>query len=197
MIQAANFLLLDSAIIGPPMSEAFDRDSASRSLFEGSDEAALDGVAPQLFQYRHGSDLSNWFLSHGWGRAWGILIKSRAPMPELHRHLQQILRVKTESGHRYLFRFYDPRILRTFLATCNRSEIRELFGDGCIEYFIVEDPDPAFALRFRQENGALRMERLLLSSPNAAIAGLVSGRSPSCAPAAGVLKHGRWKLFDA
>ena len=65
--------------------------------------------------------------------------------------------VKTEDGEELYFRFYDPRVLRIFLPTCDESQIRELFGP--IEYFLMEDEDPEHAIRFWHENGILKSKQ--------------------------------------
>jgi hypothetical protein len=70
--------------------------------------------------------------------------------------------VKTEQGKMLYFRFYDPRVLRIFLPTCDAMQLRELFGDA-IDSFILEDEDPAFAIRFWQENGVLKSDRQSVS----------------------------------
>ncbi|HEY2399507.1 MAG TPA: S1 RNA-binding domain-containing protein, partial [Steroidobacteraceae bacterium] len=41
-----------------------------------------------------------------------------------------------EQGKRLLFRFYDPRVLRPFLPSCEAGQMREMFGP--VEHFAVE-----------------------------------------------------------
>src|SRR5947209_7089547 len=44
------------------------------------------------------------------------------------KHFRHFLLVETEDGKLLYFRFYDPRVLRAFLPTCNSDESSEFFG---------------------------------------------------------------------
>jgi hypothetical protein len=102
------------------------------------------------------------------------MLKSSLPIFELHKHFRKFLLVSTEEGKQLYFRFYDPRVLRIFLPTCNPAQLVEFFGKG-IDYIIVEDEDPAFALRFRVENGVLKQNRFAAAE---LIAGLPEAKLP-------------------
>lgn len=202
MLQHANFILLDAAILGPVMDEARARNKAQASLFAGSPADGLDGVAPFLFRYAHASDFADWVRVQGWGQAWGIYLNSPWPMPELQKHLQHLLRVKSEDGQQFLFRFYDPRVLRVFLPTCDAAQLREFFGEGHIGHCIVEDTDPGFALRFRLEHGVLKTERFevtALSQRQACSGEQLRTPEEYCQPAAAGgwnAVKARWNLFE-
>ena len=77
---------------------------------------------------------------------------------ETSRHLEKSILVKTESEKEYFFRFYDPRVLRIFLPTCNAEQLKEFFGP--VEQFICEDANPDFALVFSLEENVLITGRL-------------------------------------
>jgi hypothetical protein len=154
--------------MGPQIEEAQLRNKAHDSLYRGTSNEKLSGVAPYLFQFAHPTPFSNWFLKSGWGDSWGLMVKSSWPLPELHKHFRKFLMVQTEDGQELYFRFYDPRVLRIFLPTCDAVQIRELFGEA-IDAFVMEDEDPAFALRFRHENGILKTERFPVADIIAAL----------------------------
>ena len=168
MLQHTNFILLDAARMGALIEEARLRSKVNDCLYRGQSEAALSGVAPHLFQYAHTTDFARWYLTSGWGDSWGVLLKSSWPFTELHKHFRKFLLIKAEDGQELYFRFYDPRVLRLFLPTCDTGQIRELFG-GAIDYFIVEDEDPDFALRFSHQNGLLQTERFSVKDMIAAL----------------------------
>ena len=52
-----------------------------------------------------------------------------------------------------LFRYYDPRVLRVYLPTCNFDELQTVFGP--VMHFIQEGEVPTELLRFQLTNGSL------------------------------------------
>jgi hypothetical protein len=154
MLNEINYILLDAARMGDVIEKAKEINTEYDSLYRGRSEESLASVAPYIFLFRQNTDFGTWYMDEGWGDAWGILIKSILPMPDLHRHFRKFLIVGTEDNQELYFRFYDPRVLRIFLPTCDQQQLREFFGP--IEYFIMEDEDPAFAIRCWLENGHLR-----------------------------------------
>ena len=157
MLNHINYILLDAARIGDHISDAKKHNKIHDSLYRGNSEIALAALAPYIFQFRHPTPFSEWYLEKGWGNAWGILLKSARSMPELHKHFRKFLILKTDEGKQLYFRFYDPRVLRIALPICEPDQIYEFFGP--VEYFVVEDEDPAFALLLRHENGILKQQR--------------------------------------
>lgn len=158
MLQHATYLLLDAARMAGQISEAITRNPTNDSLYRGTRDEALSAVAPYLFRFTPGQTFANWYLRNGWGNSWGVLMKSGRSLEDLARHFRGFLLVKTETGQSLYFRFYDPRVLRVFLPTCDTAQLREFFGP--VDYFLVEDEDPEFVLRFWHENGVLRTQRL-------------------------------------
>ena len=55
-----------------------------------------------------------------------------------------------------LFRYYDPRVLRAFLPTCTRDELRTVFGG--IECFWIEGEEPGVML-----NAGFDQQQLMLT----------------------------------
>ena len=68
--------------------------------------------------------------------------------------------MKAEDGRELYFRFYDPRVLRIFLPTCNAAETATFFGP--VGQFLVEAQDAETLLRFSLLRGALARESLPL-----------------------------------
>ena len=77
-----------------------------------------------------------------WSGAGGTLggcSSSRQPSCGTCRHFRRFLLVSDERGQSLVFRFYDPRVLRVYLPTCNREEAEFIFGP--IARFVSEDED--------------------------------------------------------
>lgn len=161
MISHLTHILLDAARMGGDMDTAKELNKRHDSLYRGGKEENLFAVAPYIFQFSSPTPFSDWLVEKGWGDSWGVFIKSPWPLQEMHKHFRRFLLVNTEDGQQLYFRYYDPRVLRTFLPTCDPQQLRDFFGP--IDYFILEDENPEYALRYRQENGILRTEKFKFS----------------------------------
>jgi hypothetical protein len=155
----STFILIDAARLDDNIYKAKQLNAQHDSLYRGRSEEALNSVAPYLFSYEKNSEFALWVRENGWGNSWGIYVISNSGMEALHKHLRKFLIVKTEDNEEMYFRFYDPRVLRIFLPTCDKMQLTEFFGP--IQYFIMEDEDPNYALLFSFENGQLEKQQLL------------------------------------
>ncbi len=148
------YSILDAARIFGELNTAQKLQSNFLSLYKGRSEELLTTVAPYLFPYKSDTEFGSWLMDRGWGNAWGIFIVSKGTMEDLHKHFRKFLMVKTEEGQELYFRFYDPRVLRIFLPTCDSTQLRDFFGP--IDSFILEDVDPNRLLIFSFDGGQLR-----------------------------------------
>lgn len=150
-------LLLDAARMKTNMALAKTLNPNHSSLYKGRSEEALADFAPYMFSFSAENQFNSWFLACGWGNAWGVMVKSSAPDPEVYRHFRKFLMVPTDEGKQVYFRFYDPRVLRVFLKTCDARQLQEFFGP--IEYFLIENLDSAYGTYYWLENGALKTKQ--------------------------------------
>jgi len=127
----------------------------------GNLDVALQRAAPQLLQLRPNDLLTRRLLREGWGRAWGIFLRSSAPLPVLRRHLASLLRVRDEQHRRLIFRFYDPRVLRIFLPTCFDADLPILFGS--VFEFLLEGESAAAVSSYRLAHRQISARHHLLS----------------------------------
>ncbi len=101
---------------------------ASVCLHRGKKAEELAWVAPYLVQLEREDPLTRWLLESGWGKSRCIFILSSASLQELKRHFRTFLKVYDEDGKAYFFRFYDPRVMRVYLPTCNKKELETFYG---------------------------------------------------------------------
>jgi hypothetical protein len=153
------FAIFDGAQDPSLVAEIEQGEHERHCLFDGKLTPALAAAAPWIVDLGQGrSSFTEWVVGDGWGAQWGIYLTSRQPLSVLRRHFRTFLRVKKEDGTRLFFRYYDPRVLRLYLPTCNSQELDTVFGP--VEAFLVEDADPAFLLCFaRGGDGELTSER--------------------------------------
>lgn len=158
---AATACVLDAARVPGLPATLTALAAESTSLYSGPTADELADVAPWLVQCQAGSPLNEWLFGTAWGQSAGIVLESEADPDELRAHLRRFLMVLDESGKSLYFRFYDPRVLRIFLPTCDAEQLRSFFGP--ISAFVAEDDDPARALRFTLAGGDLVTETIDLA----------------------------------
>ena len=127
-------------------------------LFRGEKARELATVGPYLILLRRDDPFTEWLLNNGWGSSWGIFVVSHAALNELKRHFQTLLMVYDEDGNPLYFRYYDPRVLRVYLPTCNESELEIIFSP--VSQYSVEGAEGNSIIEYSQANGKLA-ERII------------------------------------
>ncbi|WDP92885.1 MAG: DUF4123 domain-containing protein [Desulfobacter sp.] len=130
-------------------------------LHRGDRARELAWVSPYLARVREQDPFFRWLLEEGWGKSRATFVRSRASLNELVQHFRTCLTVYDEKGKSYFFRFYDPRVLRTYLPICNEEELNTVFGPA--QRFIVEDADPSVLLNFHRAGNQLQQDKVSLS----------------------------------
>src|SRR2546423_6431987 len=154
------FAVLDGAS-GPNLPAGLQQLRAEPAcLYRGELEPELAAVAPYLVQLEPETRLTEYVLTQGWGNHWGIFARSRADLRTLRRHFRTFLTVYDPDGKPMLFRFYDPRVLRLYLPTCNAQELAVVFGP--VETYLLEDVDPDNLLRCHFVAGGLQQKQVPL-----------------------------------
>ena len=155
---SGNFILLDAARMNEAMDEAKKLNPSHKSLYISAGNELLQSVAPYLFQFENQGEFNNYFIEKGWGDSWGVLVSTRVSFDEVYKHFRRFLMVKTEDGVELFFRFYDPRVLRIFLPTCDTNQLKEFFGP--IQSFLLEVEDLRFGIKFWLQNGILQSKKI-------------------------------------
>lgn len=127
-------------------------------LYSGELEPDMAEVAPYLVRLDPESEFTEWLIAKGWGDHWGIFAVSRSDLPAMRRHFRSLLVVYDTSGNPLRFRYYDPRVLRVYLPTCNAGELATIFGP--VSYYVLEGQDPSLVLRFGVMGGCLQQEKI-------------------------------------
>jgi Domain of unknown function (DUF4123) len=122
-------------------------------LVSGDMDPELAATMPYVVRLRPGEALADAWRDHGGGRNWGILFETRRGADWMRLHFKKFLNAKLPDGTVALFRFYDPRVFRTYLRAAAPPEAAPWF-DG-IERYSVESATPGAFHDFRHENGQL------------------------------------------
>jgi len=104
-------------------------------LYSGRLHPDVEAAAPHLIELSPTYRFTPKLIEMGWGQSWGVFLRTEDG-PNLRGHLRKFLRVQEDSGRSLIFRYYDPRVLRTFLPTCQPDQLSTFFGP--IQNYLVE-----------------------------------------------------------
>src|ERR1051325_1196497 len=150
------YALLDGASAPDLVKKLYEHEPEYCCLYRGELEADMAVVAPYLARLESGNEFTNWILQDGWGAHWGTFLASPANLRALRDHFRQFHTVELPDQRTVLFRYYDPRVLRTFLPACNAGELKTFFGP--VQKFVVEGETAEAGIRFSLAGTALKPE---------------------------------------
>lgn len=154
------YAIVDGAQAFPLVFTARLMGHAVYSVFSGDLATTVAHVGPCLVALGERSGfLAKWVESIGTHA--GVLFESPAGLGAIHAHLRQVFIATDEEGQEYFFRFYDPRVIRTFLPTCHPEELKEFFGP--IAQWVVETEDGSAYSSYRLVEG--RLTSLVCAGP--------------------------------
>jgi uncharacterized protein DUF4123 len=130
-------------------------------LYSGTLPPALEIAAPYLIQLEFEDRYTRRLIEHAWGNSWGVFLRSNTRMDKLRRHLRGFLVVRDPKGQSLVFRYYDPRVLRIYLPTCTREELRTVFGP--IDCFWTEAESPDTLLEFGFDQASMSSKAIPLA----------------------------------
>ncbi len=93
------------------------------SLYRGDKAVEYAHYLAQLDE----SDIE-WIQTKLWMAPWGYFVIARSDLATLRSHFRRYLTVKLPDNSKVLFRFYDPRVVKTFLGASDPPTIRQFFG---------------------------------------------------------------------
>lgn len=109
----------------PVRAQALGEERAV-SLYRGQAEEALSSIAPYLVQVD--ASTLDWIASELWAEPWGVFVMASQTLEQLRTHFRHFLLVESPEGEQWYFRFYDPRVLPQYCATCTPAERKEFYG---------------------------------------------------------------------
>ncbi len=154
------YAILDGASVPDLPNILYEMNPANVCLYQGELSADLVYVAPYLVQLPLGTPFTEWVLSECWGKHWGIFAQSPLSLTRMRKHFRLLLTVYDETGNPMLFRYYDPRVLSSFLKTSNQEELDLIFDK--VRYYFVEVPEEKQLSRFSITNRKLKEVKLKL-----------------------------------
>ncbi|MDX6710751.1 MAG: hypothetical protein QOH96_1767 [Blastocatellia bacterium] len=158
--EANVYVVLDGASVPGLLQKLYQLEPEYICLLRGDLAPDMAEVAPYLVRLEKDDELIHWILENGWGKHWGIFGTGYGDIREMRGHFRSFLTVYDESGNPLNFRYYDPRVWRLYLPTCNSGELKTVFGPVAAYY--LEDEDANTLLRFELNSESLRRRKFVL-----------------------------------
>jgi len=157
------YAVLDGASVPELPQMLWEHESKNVCLYRGELEPDIAEVAPYLVKLEYDHPFTKLVCEQGWGKHWGIFVITPAEinLRDLRQHFRKFLMVYDPDGKLIYFRYYDPRVLRVYLPTCNAEDIKIVFGP--INCYMLEDEDPSALLRLSSDGGKILTEKVPLT----------------------------------
>jgi len=158
--EASVYAVLDGASIEGLLPALREDGPEHCCLYSGELEPDVEEAAPYLVRLDRGSPFTHWLIAEGWGKHWGIFALAKADLRAMRKHFRTFLMVRSPEGQPLYFRYYDPRVLRVYLPTCNAMELEAVFG--LVLAYLAEAEKPQTMLRFVRKGTSLDLAQVAL-----------------------------------
>ena|SRR5437868_14720769 len=148
------YCVLDGASVPKLPMRLYESGTPNECLFSGDLAADIAYVAPYLAYLGPGERFTEWVLTEGFGKHWGIFLHTRFSMNEMRKHFRSLVNAYDENANSLIFRFYDPRVIRKFLPTCTVEELGTFFGK--VDSFFGESEDGNALVQYQIADNALK-----------------------------------------
>lgn len=139
----ASYVLLDGARIPKLWAILRELKVEHGCLFRESPHENLTRVAPFMARADTAGDLVLWLALEDLTLESALFLFTEVTPGLLYQHLRRFLLVQDTEGNENYLRFYDPRVLRPFIASSTEAEKRRFFGP--IRRFLAYDPETSEA----------------------------------------------------
>ena len=157
------YAVLDGASIEQLPQLLWEHEPENICLYRGELEPDMASVAPYLVKLEYEHPFTKLICEKGWGNHWGIfaITPAEVNIRDMRKHFRRFLMVYSPENKLIFFRYYDPRVLRIYLPTCNSEEIKIVFGS--VGNYIMEDEDSSVLLIFTSDGEKVRAEKVTLT----------------------------------
>ena len=151
------YAVLDGASVEQLPQLLWEYEPEHVCLYLGELEPDMAAVAPYLVKLQYDHRFTKLLCRKGWGHHWGIFVLTPAQVDlgDLRKHFRKFLMIPDPEGKLFYFRYYDPRVLRLYLPTCNNDEVQTFFGH--VRNFLEEDEDGKQLMEYYLTDSKLAM----------------------------------------
>jgi hypothetical protein len=157
------YIVLDGASVPELPQLLWEHEPENVCLYRGEQAPDMAAVAPYLVKLEYGHPFTKLVCEQGWGKHWGIFVitPTEVEIRAMRQHFRRFLMAYDPDGKLIYFRYYDPRVLRVYLPTCNAEEIEIVFGP--ISCYIMEHEDSSVLVRLSSDGEKVRAEKVSLT----------------------------------
>ena len=158
----ASYAILDGAACPELLAKLEETQPDYCCLYAGELEPDVEEVAPYLVPLVADDSFTEWLLDSIGNKPWGIFCRAPSTLRELRKHFRKFLIVKGPEGNNLYFRYYDPRVLTTFIPTCDPDQLAEVFNP-VVSYLAITEKD--IIAEFRQNESKASGNAKALTTP--------------------------------
>ena len=158
------YAILDGAVV-KQLPDAFESMNVRHAcLFRGETDPLVLTRAPWLVKVEPESEVLAWILREGWGRNWGMFaaVPRDTKFDAVLEHFRQFIQVRLPDGRIVFFRFYDPRVQRLFVPSCDAAQAAQLFSLPLA--WMCESEEGTALISCTEKDGAVQRTERALSS---------------------------------
>ncbi len=139
------YAVADGALLPGLLAKLEEHEPKNTCLFRGELPFDLAEAAPYLVKLEKDNKFSDWLLNESLEEPCCIYAQTTVidDFIQLRKHFRSFLRVKSPEGKNLLFRYYDPRVMKTYLPTCTPEDNKVIFN-GIESYLIFNEEDKKF-----------------------------------------------------
>ncbi len=141
------YAVIDGASLPNLLAKLEEHEPKNTCLFRGELPFDLAEAAPYLVKLEKDNKFSDWLLNESVEEPCCIYAQTTVigDFIQLRKHFRSFLRVKAPEDKNLLFRYYDPRVMKTYLPTCT-PEDNEIIFNGIESYLIFNGMDKKFEI---------------------------------------------------
>lgn len=139
------YAVVDGASVPALLAKLEEYEPKHSCLFRGELPFDLAEAAPYLIKLEEDNEFTYWLLSESAKEPCCIYAQTTVidDFIALRKHFRSFLRVEAPDKKKLLFRYYDPRVFKTYLPTCNHKENKVMFKH-IDSYLLLNDDDQSF-----------------------------------------------------
>lgn len=122
----------------PRLFDLIKQCSHHACLISGELDPTMARVLPWVVRFDVNEPLMQAWKVHGQGANWGIMLQSPLDLWHVKVKLKKFLNAILPDGSLVIFRFYDPRVFRTYIQAASHDE-RELLFQSVSRYWIESE----------------------------------------------------------